>query len=192
MSAINIRSFTDSDIRAVWQLVSVSKPEVLPPDWPTSLTELRRVALLHPRSSQAGSLIAEVNGKIVGCLVFHSYDEEGTALICLVAVTPEAQRMGVGRELMGAWERNARERGLKRLYAPETPSEDTEFVAFAEKFGMRRVGVIVAYERRAEGISPPGEDEHVVPIATVSLSEVRRRLTNVSRIRPGPKKISTL
>lgn len=167
-----IRSFTENDIRAVWHLVSNSKPEILPPDWPTSLTELRRVALLHPRSTPGGSLVAEIDGKITGCLLFHSYQEEGTALICLVAVLQEAQRTGVGRVLMDAWEEAARAQGLRRLYAPETPAQDISFITFAEKFGMRRVGVIVAYQRRAEGIAPPPEDEHIVPIATVSLSEV--------------------
>jgi ribosomal protein S18 acetylase RimI-like enzyme len=163
---------THGDARPAWLVVSRIMPQPAPPSWPTSVPEVQRLAFLHPRACAEGSLVAEIEGKVGGCLVFHNYREEGNAVICLVAVAPEFQRLGTGRALMTAAEANARALGLRRFVAPETPEEGTEFFAFAEKFGMRRAGTITSYFVDSAAFPPMPEDEHVVPAVNCPLSEL--------------------
>lgn len=171
MEEVKVRPMEPADLRVVWQLVESNKPEFAPPGWPASGLELQRMAFLHPRASREGSSVAEVSGEVRGVLVFHNYGEEGSAVICLITVDERAQGVGIGRALMEVWESNARALGLKRLVAPETPEEDARFVEFARSFGLREAGKIVSWVRGDEPMEAP-EDEHVVPLVNVPLSEV--------------------
>lgn len=171
MKDVSIRYMDRGDLRAVWKLVEDNQPEFAPPGWPTGSLELQREAFLHPRACREGSSVAEVGEEVRGALVFHNYREEGSATICLIVVDREAQRLGVGRALMEAWESNARALGLKRLVAPETPEEDTRFIEFAKSFGLREAGRVVSWVRGDEPMEAP-EDERVVPLVNAPLSEV--------------------
>ncbi|HUV86514.1 MAG TPA: GNAT family N-acetyltransferase [bacterium] len=171
MEAVNVRPMEQSDLRAVWQLVQNNRPESAPPGWPAGSLELQRMAFLHPRACREGSSVAEVGAEVRGSLVFHNYREEGSATICLIAVDERAQGVGVGRALLEAWEANARALGLKRLYAPEMPEEDARFIRFAKDFGLKEVGRTVSWVRGDEPMEAP-EDEHIVPLVNVPLSEV--------------------
>jgi ribosomal protein S18 acetylase RimI-like enzyme len=116
-------------------------------------------------------VVAELTGEVCGVLVFHNYAEEGTATICLICVDGKARGKGVGGVLMARWEENARALGLKRLLAPETPEEDIKFVNFVKGFGFREVGKVVSWGRGDEPMDAP-EDEQIVPVVNVSLSEI--------------------
>jgi ribosomal protein S18 acetylase RimI-like enzyme len=171
MGEVTIRPMEPADLRAVWQLVHDNKPEFAPPGWPASNLELQRMAFLHPRATRKGSLVAEAEGEIRGALVFHNYDREKTATICLICVGEKARGLGLGAKLVASWEENARALGLTRLLAPETPEEDSKFIDFAKRQGFREVGRVVSWGRGDEPLEAPG-DEHVVPIVNASLSEI--------------------
>jgi|GEM_PF-2489892 ribosomal protein S18 acetylase RimI-like enzyme len=171
METVNVRPMEQADLRAVWQVVQNNKPEFAPPGWPTSSLELQRLAFLHRRACREGSVVAEVAGEIRGALAFHDYREEGNAAICLIAVDEGARRLGIGRTLMETWEANARALGLRRLLAPETPEEDERFIEFAKSFGLKEAGRIISWVRGDEPTEAP-EDENVVPVVNVPLSEV--------------------
>ncbi|UCH77332.1 MAG: GNAT family N-acetyltransferase [Candidatus Coatesbacteria bacterium] len=171
MGEVTIRPMEPADLRAVWQLVHDNKPQFAPPGWPTTSLELQRMAFLHPRATPQGSLVAEAEGEVRGALVFHNYDGEKTAAICLICVEEEAQGSGLGGKLMASWEERARELGLRRLLAPETPEEDRKFIEFAKRLGFREVGKVVSWGRGDEPMEAP-PDEHVVPIVNASLGEI--------------------
>lgn len=171
MEGVVVRPMEPKDLRVVWQLVQNNKPEFAPPGWPASSLELQRMAFLHPRACREGSSVAEAAGEVRGALAFHDYREEGNATICLIVVDREARGLGIGRALMEAWEANARARSLKRLFAPETPEEDTRFLEFAKGFGLREAGKIVSWVRGDEPMEAP-DDEHIVPLVNMPLSEV--------------------
>ena len=171
MEEISIRPMEQADVRVAWQIIQDNKPEFAPPGWPTSNLELQRMGFLHTRACREGSLVAEMDGAICGVVVFHNYAEEKTASICVMCVGEEARGTGVSRALMASWEENARALGLTRLLAPETPEEDREFIDFAKGFGFREAGKVVSWGRGDEPMDAP-EDDHVVPVVNVSLSEI--------------------
>ncbi len=171
MEEVKVRPMEHGDLRVVWQLLENNKPEFAPPGWPTGSLELQRAAFLHPRACREGSSVAEAGGEVRGALVFHNYREEGSATICLIVVDEAAQGLGIGRVLMETWEKNARALGLERLVAAETPEEDARFVEFAKGFGLREAGKVVSWVRGDEPMEAP-EDERVVPLVNVPLSEV--------------------
>lgn len=171
MREISIRPMEQADVRVAWQIIQNNKREFAPPGWPTSNLELQRMGFLHTRACREGSLVAEMDGEICGVVVFHNYAEEKTAAICVMCVGEKARGTGVGRALMTSWEENARALGLTRLLAPETPEEDREFIDFAKGFGFREVGKVVSWGRGDEPMDAP-EDDRVVPVVNVSLSEI--------------------
>ncbi len=171
MEEIKVRPMEQSDLRAVWQLLEDNRLEFAPPGWPASSLELQRAAFLHPRANREGSSVAEAGGEVRGALIFHNYLEEGNATICIIVVDGAAQGRGIGRALMETWEKNARELGLKRLVARETPEEDARFVEFAKRFGLKQVGKVVSWVRGDEPMEAP-DDENIVPLVNVPLSEV--------------------
>ena len=171
MVEINVRPMEQADVRLACQLMQDNRPASPPPGWPGSNLELQRTAFLHPRACREGALVAEAEGRMCGALVFHNYVEEETASICLMCVDGGSRGMGVGRALITKWEENARALGLTRLLAPETPEEDKEFIDFAKAFGFREGGKVTSWARGDEPMDVP-EDEHVVPLVNVPLSEV--------------------
>jgi ribosomal protein S18 acetylase RimI-like enzyme len=171
MGEISIRPMEQADVRVAWQIVQDNRPRWAPPGWPASNLELQRSAFLHPRACREGSVVAELDGEMCGILIFHDYREEGTATICFICVDEKARGRGVGGALMARWEENARTLGLTRLLARETPVEDNEFVEIAKRGGFREVGKVVSWGRGGEPTDAP-EDEQIVPIVNVSLSEI--------------------
>ncbi len=171
MEEVKVRPMEQGDLRVVWQLLENNKPEFVPPGWPTASLELQRAAFLHPRACREGASVVEAGGEVRGALVFHNYGEEGSATICLIVVDEAARGLGIGRVLMETWEKNARALGLERLVAAETPEEDARFVEFAKGFGLREAGKVVSWVRGDEPMEAP-EDERVVPLVNVPLSEV--------------------
>jgi len=159
------------DLRLVWQLVQEHKPDFAPPGWPASSVELQRLAFLHPRAYREGSTVAEVAGEVRGALVFHTYGEEGNAVITLICVDPEAGGGKLERRLLARAEEEARALGLRRMVVPEAPEEDQEFITAAWRFGLEERGRIVSWARSGEAPEAP-EDDNVVPIVNVPLSEI--------------------
>ena len=66
-----------------------------------------------------------------------------------VVVRSDAQRQGVGRELMRTLEAAARVHGITLLWL--TTHDDTAACAFYESLGYERLGVMPDYSRRPDG-----------------------------------------
>ncbi|UCH77333.1 MAG: GNAT family N-acetyltransferase [Candidatus Coatesbacteria bacterium] len=171
MDKVALRPMEPADLRLVWQLVQDHKPEFAPPGWPVSNVELQRLAFLHPRACREGSILAEVGGEARGALVFHDYREEGTAVLTLICFDRGAGGRDLERRLLGRAEEEARALGLQRLLVPETPEEDQDFITAAWRFGLEERGRIVSWVRRGGATEAP-EDDHIVPIVNVPLSEI--------------------
>jgi acetyltransferase len=71
------------------------------------------------------------------------------AEVLRAVVRSDAQRKGVGRELMRALEAAARALGITLLWL--TTHEGTPACAFYERLGYQRLGVMPGYSRRPDG-----------------------------------------
>ena len=71
------------------------------------------------------------------------------AEVMRVVVRGDAQRQGVGRELMRALETAAAVQGITLLWL--TTHDGTPACAFYERLGYQRLGVMPAYSRRPDG-----------------------------------------
>ena len=76
-------------------------------------------------------IVVELDGKIVGCVHLDEYSPSLAELRSL-AVAPGAQGVGIGKALVAATEKFARDRDYGTLFAV---SNDTEFFA---RFGFER------------------------------------------------------
>lgn len=108
-------------------------------------------------TSALSGFTAEEDGTLLGALLYRTgrHGMEVASLFCL------QKGRGVGRALLDAAARRAREKGLSRLWLVTT-NDNTRAIRFYQKYGMELVAVhmdSVACSRRLKpGIPPTGED----------------------------------
>jgi tRNA threonylcarbamoyladenosine biosynthesis protein TsaE len=110
-----------------------ARPVLEPPSDATEETPETVAAAL----TRSGGLLAELDGRPVGALIFHPTD--GSMLLRRVSVVPAAQSRGVAQALAAEAERVARARGFDRVHIVAR-AELPGTVRFWQKRGYAEVG----------------------------------------------------
>jgi ribosomal protein S18 acetylase RimI-like enzyme len=108
--------------------------------------------------AECWTCVARAGGRALG----FAFVDGGHSELVHLWVSPEAQRLGIGRRLLGAAVDAARSRGLTALRIESDPNA----AAFYESCGARRVG-----ERAAP---MPGAPDRVLPILRIDLAAAPR------------------
>jgi amino-acid N-acetyltransferase len=104
-----IRRIFKKDVRAVMSLIRQSMDN-------EELVRRTRAEILEQMQDY---WVLEIDGKLMGCVALHIYDEGSGELACLY-VQKDHENEGHGRKLMAFTENLAREKGLRRLFALST------------------------------------------------------------------------
>jgi predicted GNAT family N-acyltransferase len=121
----SVRGAAPADARAIRRRVFVEEQGVASDEeWDEH--DAKRAGTLH--------FVAYRAGRAVGCARLRAYGAD--AKVERVAVLPEARRLGLGRALMEAAERAAREQGHARLVL----HAQTAVIPFYERLGWRALG----------------------------------------------------
>jgi len=146
---------SDADLEA-WRRVRIA---VVPNERAQTVKEMREA--LTPTQLY---LLAELDGRVAGAGVAGRSDLAGQGFMS-PRVLPEARRHGVGTALLRELAEHVQRLGFERAGAL---LEDTESLAFAERFGFREV------DRDVEQVRTIGDEAWPVPppgIEVVSLAE---------------------
>ncbi len=109
----------------------------------------------HIQDPNAVVLLATVTALPIGFAVMSYADAE--AHLKLLAVKPAYQRRGVGRRLIGWLEDSALVAGTPMIYL-ELRANNKHALAFYEKLGYRKIGVVAGYYCGHESAIRMGRD----------------------------------
>ncbi len=90
-------------------------------------------------SPKSTLVVAEVEGKVVGCALVNYRRGSELARIYTIAVATEFRRRGIARQLLAAAEQSARKRGC-RIMRLEVRADDAGAIALYEASGYSRFG----------------------------------------------------
>lgn len=156
LAAMRIRKLESDDLAAV-VAVQAKTPEA------SSWTRGDYASLAGDPSGLV--LVATLETRIVGFAAFHRVIDE--AELRNMAVDPDYQRKGVGRELLAEALRRLSEQGVRRFYLEVRASN------VAARKLYRSVGFGLCY-RRKDYYDNPREDAFVLSLATAPLKEANR------------------
>jgi ribosomal protein S18 acetylase RimI-like enzyme len=123
-----------SEVLALWQACGLTRA------WNDPLRDIARKQAVQPD----GFLVAERDGRVLGCVMV-GYD--GTrGWLHLLGVHPDAQRQGVGRQLVQAAERWLIARGGAKLNL-QVRSDNDAVIAFYQRLGYQ-LDKVVSLGRR--------------------------------------------
>lgn len=114
LAAVTIRPARRGEMRAIRRLIALY-PDLL------MQRELPRVPSFF---------VAELEGRLIGCCALQVYSRR-LAEVRSLAVAPEHARRGVGRRLVEACQRRARERGVSQVIAVTSSSPFFERAGFS-------------------------------------------------------------
>ena len=141
MSELQIRQARDEELDDVASLIVDAYAEyaarMSPDAWSIYANEIANV---RGRMSDAELLVAERDGQLVGCVtLFAGWRgvQEGNLGVRLLAVLPSERGGGLGRALMDAAIKRAREVGKRRLVLTTT-DEMAAFRELTESMGFER------------------------------------------------------
>jgi len=92
--------------------------------------------ITSPRSTL---IVAEVNGKVAGCVLVNYRQGSKRGRLYTISVGREFQRRGIARQLMAAAEASARRRGCQFMRL-EVRADDAGAIALYESSGYARFG----------------------------------------------------
>ena len=147
MEGTSVRRLEDRDIDDAIALTDLEA-------WGYTRADFHRLLALSP----SGSFVAEIEGRVVGCLTTTSHD--GLAFLGAVIVRPELRGKGVGQTMMEAALRYLASSGVRtvRLYAY------LRAIPFYERLGFHGEYEVVRWDGTAEvgrihGIRPIRRDD---------------------------------
>ena len=155
---VRLRPMRDADVDAVLALDALVHSTAWSPDFLRSHLDL-------PDSRT--NLVAELNGGLVGHGALLVVADEGHVIT--VAVTPDHQRMGVGRVLLAALCRDAGRRGLVAMTL-EVRVSNAAAIALYRRFGFAPSGVRPGY------YADDGEDALIMWIHDVGGPDFKARV----------------
>lgn len=99
------------------------------------------------------SLIAKVNGEIVGFIIGAIYTEKNLQIghILTIDVSPNYQRKGIAQKLLQEIEKIFKEKNVKTCQL-EVREDNLAALRLYEKFGYKKVAVLKGYYEDAHGI----------------------------------------
>ena len=161
---LEFRPAVPADVEAVVALVqSAYRGESGLRGWTTETqllggqrTDPREVAELIARSDSL-VLLAERGGRLVGCC--HLERQGDAAYFGMFAVDPDAQRGGLGKQVLSHAERVARERWGSRRMVMTVIEQRAELVAWYQRRGYRRTGERKPFPYGDERFGIPRRDD---------------------------------
>jgi ribosomal protein S18 acetylase RimI-like enzyme len=143
-SSPTLRPATAADMPALVSLINRAyRSEPAQAGWTTEshLLEGPRIdeatLLSMLAAAPAGLLHAEINGRLAGCVYLEPRAE--TLYLSMLAVAPEAQAHGLGRQLLAAAEAHARQAGCRQVKMSVLALRP-ELLAWYERQGYQRTG----------------------------------------------------
>lgn len=99
------------------------------------------------------SLVAKVNGKIIGFIIGKIHIERKSAIghILTIDVLPTHRRKGIAQRLLEEIEKIFREKGIKVCHL-EVREDNVAALSLYQKSGYRKIGKLENYYENAQGI----------------------------------------
>jgi ribosomal protein S18 acetylase RimI-like enzyme len=164
MSALTIRPAAAEDAPALVALVnSAYRGESSKAGWTTEADLLggQRTDLEKMREAITGAdsvvLVHDVEGEPLGCVLVERTGDE--AYVGMLTVKPALQGSGLGRGLLAAAERWARDRWGARAIHGTVIAQRPELIAFYERYGFRRTGERKPFPYGDERFGLPKRDD---------------------------------
>lgn len=161
MATLTFRTATPADIDAIVALVtSAYRGETSRSGWTTEADLLAGARIdpevLHSDIQRDRSLVllVEQDDRLLGCA--HIADEEGAGYFGMFAVSPAQQGGGIGKQLIEEAERLVFDQWGLMLMRMTVIDVRAELIAFYERRGYRRTGVIKPF--------PYGDERFGVPL----------------------------
>lgn len=104
----------------------------------SSMTMEERTISYYLRHYLATTRVALLGDTVAGCCVFYETKDPQVAWLGILAVDPEFQGRGIGKELIRDLERNAAEQGYSRIEMSVKPA-NTGAQKFYEREGYARI-----------------------------------------------------
>ena len=164
MTSLDFRFATLADVDAIVALVtSAYRGEASRAGWTTEadLLEGNRIdpALLAEDIQRDGSLVllGEHNGQLLACA--HLADEGDAGYFGMFSVAPQLQGAGLGKQVMQEAERIVAQQWQRPLMRMTVIDARAELIAFYERRGYRRTGVIKPFPYGDERFGTPLRDD---------------------------------
>ena len=91
--------------------------------------------------------LAIINDKVVGCCALISHSENSSFELAKMAVSPQAQGLGLGRKLGEALIQYAKEKGIKKIFLEGNSKLESSIILY-RKLGFEEIPIQnSAYER---------------------------------------------
>jgi len=130
-----IRDYRRQDFETLWQIDQAC--------FARGISYTRRELAFHIARKRGFTLVAELDGRIVGFVVVDRH-RNGQGHVITIDVLPEARRSGLGSRLMAAAEERLRARGCSVVFL-ETAVDNAAALAFYKRHGYSIVHSVPRY-----------------------------------------------
>ena len=143
-----IRSARKKDVDAIFSLIqkAIDSEELIPRTKTQIIEQLPDYYVL------------EIDQNILGCVALHLYEREKAGELACLYVSPSHENAGIGQKLMAFVEKEARQKGLKQLFALSTQA----FTYFQQKGDFVSVDSEILPKARREKWEQSGRNSKVL------------------------------